>query len=175
MKKEEANLREGNISLILDSYDDIFSDFDPRSYTIRALSDDFLLECKKASVDKEKELELRFLVPKNKRNSNEEYEIRKRLKAHFQKHYKEKEFEIRNIKKSGLVWFFLGAIVMVAATHLYNLPGFLFNLLFIISEPAGWFFFWEGLSKIFKDANQKKPDYNFYGKMSKAHIYFLDY
>ncbi|MDD5192085.1 MAG: hypothetical protein PHH54_01345 [Candidatus Nanoarchaeia archaeon] len=174
-QKKEVNLRKGNIGLILDSYDDIFSDFDPRPYNVRALSDDFLLECKKASVDKNKELELRFLIPKHNRNTSDEYEIRKRLRNHFQKHFKEKETEIKEIKRDGLIWFFLGAVIMIAATFLYKLPGFLFNLLFIITEPAGWFFFWEGLNKIFKDANQKKPEYDFYRKMSKAHIYFLDY
>ncbi len=174
-KKEEVGLREGNISLILDSYDDIFSDFDPRPYNIKALSDDFLLECKKASVDKDKELELRFLVPRNKRKTNEEYEIRKRLRNHFQKHFKEKENEIRGIKKNGLIWFFLGAIVMFASTFFYELTGLLFKFLFITSQPAGWFFFWEGLGKIFIESKKKKPDYNFYRKMSKAKIYFLDY
>ena len=37
---EEKNtaLKEGNISLILDSYDDIFSDFDPRDFSERSLN-----------------------------------------------------------------------------------------------------------------------------------------
>ena len=45
---EEKNtaLKEGNISLILDSYDDIFSDFDQRDFSERSLSDDFLIECR---------------------------------------------------------------------------------------------------------------------------------
>jgi hypothetical protein len=176
-KKEEQVLKEGNISLILDSYDDIFSDFDPRPYTHKALSDDFLSECKKASLDKEKGLELRFMVPKHKRNTNEEYEIRKRLREHFQKHFKEKEKDIKSIKKTGLMWFFLGAIVMVAATFLYKYEhvNFLFTFLLVMSEPAGWFFFWEGLDKVVIEAKKKKPDYDFYRKMAKARIYFLDY
>jgi hypothetical protein len=174
-QKEKIDLKEENISLILDSYDDIFSDFDPRPYNVKALSDDFLSECKKVSVDKGEELELRFLVPKNKRKTNEEYEIRKRLRTHFQKHYKEKEKEIKQIKRNGWAWFFIGAFVMTAATFLYGYKGFLFNFLFIMAEPAGWFFFWEGLDKIMVEAKNKKPDYEFYKKMSKAHIYFLDY
>lgn len=40
------------ISLVLDTYDDIFSDFDPRPYGERALSSDFLDEAKKAARDK---------------------------------------------------------------------------------------------------------------------------
>ncbi|NYT12918.1 MAG: hypothetical protein GKC01_00225, partial [Candidatus Methanofastidiosa archaeon] len=63
-------LREKNISLILDSYDDLFSDFDPRPYSVRGLSDDFLIECRRAVRGIKTEspvLELRLLVPKNKR------------------------------------------------------------------------------------------------------------
>ena len=59
-----VDLREGNISLILDDYNDLFSDFDPRHYSERALSDDFLAESKRASRDKPAgSLEVKFLVP----------------------------------------------------------------------------------------------------------------
>ena len=37
------------VSLWLDNYDNIFSDFDPRSYAHRELSDDFLIEAKKVT------------------------------------------------------------------------------------------------------------------------------
>ena len=44
--------------LDLNSYDGLFSDFDPRPTEQRALSDDFLLEVKRAARDKEIGLEL---------------------------------------------------------------------------------------------------------------------
>ena len=40
-------LEKTQISLWLDDYADIFSDFDPRPFSQRALSDDFLNEAKK--------------------------------------------------------------------------------------------------------------------------------
>lgn len=87
-------LMQKNISLILDSYDDIFSDFDPRPYSEKALSDDFLSECRKASRDKkDDEVELRLLVPAQKREINDETKIKRRLKDHFQKHFNEKSNE----------------------------------------------------------------------------------
>ena len=100
-------LREGNISLILDSYDDLFSDFDPRPYAQRALSDDFLVECKKASVVKKSKIELRLMAPKHKRNHFDEVKIKKRLKEHFHKHFKNEENKIRKIRVNGLFWFFI--------------------------------------------------------------------
>ena len=86
MEKKEIDprkFREGNISLILDSYDDIFSDFDPRPFAHRALSDDFLLEAKRAARDKQGSLELRFLIPKNERKLDAETIIKGRLREHF--------------------------------------------------------------------------------------------
>ena len=181
-KKEEktqnpaANLREGNISLILDSYDDIFSDFDPRDYSVKALSDDFLNECKRAARDKKDKLELRFFVPKKKRNPIEEIMIKRRLKEHFQRHYHEKRKDLKNIRISGLLWFILGTLIMIGSVYLYNLreSSFFYTFLFIVSEPASWFFFWYGLEIIFITAKKELPDYQFYGKMAKADFYFLD-
>lgn len=172
---DSKKFREGNISLILDSYDDIFSDFDPRPFLFRGVSDDFLLECKKATLDKEGNIELRLLIPKNKRNLADEIKIRKRLKEHFHKHLKEKEHEIKKIKRGGFFWFLGGAFMMALSLFLLNYQKFIFKILMIITEPAGWFFFWEGLSEIFINFKTKIPDFSFYKKMSSAEINFVDY
>jgi len=167
--------RQGNISLILDSYDDIFSDFDPRPYHEKALSDDFLFECKNAVRDQNEKFFLRLLVPKQKRNYSDEAKIRKRLLEHFHKHFLEKQKEIKQIKKSGIFWFCAGTAIMLLSTYLYLKEGFLNNFFFIISEPAGWFFFWEGLGKIFIVSKEKKPEFTFYKKMSHTEIIFSEY
>lgn len=74
------------VSLWLDSYDDIFSDFDPRPYSQRALSDDFLEEAKKAVKEKKTgELELRLLVPHSQRDLEKEIIIKRRLREYFKK------------------------------------------------------------------------------------------
>ena len=172
-KKGELNV--DNISLVLNSYNDIFSSFDPRVYSEKALSDDFLIECEKAAVDKEEDFELRLLIPRHKRNINDEIKIKKRLKSHFQKHFDKESKKVKAIRREGLIWFFVGAIVMVAATFLYNQEGFWFNLLFIMAEPASWFMFWEGLYKVFIEYKANLDDYEFYKKMNKAQIYFLNY
>jgi len=176
-KKEEEILKEGNISLILDSYEDIFSDFDARpSYIEKALSADFLDECKRAAKEKEEGVELRFMVPKHKRNTSHEYEIRKRLRNHFQKHFKEKERERKILKRKGGAWFLFGIIIIVlGAQFLYDKAGLLFRVLFTMAEAGGWFISWEGLGKLLADYKEKSPDYDFYRKMAKAKIYFLNY
>lgn len=182
MEKKEADiLREANISLVLDSYDALFSDFDPRSSLERGLSDDFLVECKKAVLSKGGIAELRLLMPAQLRNANEEIKIKKRLKEHFKKHFREKERNLKKIKLQGLIWFILGTIVMLIDTMIYEykifyeLSKFLFSFFFVILQPAGWFFFWEGLGKLFIESKKEITDYEFYKTMSEANIYFLNY
>ncbi len=179
---EAVHLREGNISLILNDYDDIFSDFDPRAYSERSLSDDFIYECKKAVRDREEEFELRLLVPKDKRNIYHEVKIKKRLKEYFQRHSIEKAEEVKKVLRNGLTMALIGFILMIAGAALIFtnfLEGtFMFAVLLVILEPAGWFFFWEGLAKIFfiyEEESKKKVEAKFYKRMLNAKVSFLDY
>lgn len=174
--ESDIPLREGNISLILDSYDDIFSDFDPRPYSQRSLSDDFLSECRRASRDKQESgLELRFFVPKDKRSLSEEMMIRKRLKSHFEKHYFEKQTGLKSIKKRGFLWVLVGAIALLISTSIEKYQNFFIDFLFIVSQPAGWFLMWSGLEELFIDPRDKRPELDFYKKMAKAKIVFYSY
>jgi hypothetical protein len=73
------------VSLWLDTYEDIFSDFDPHPYGRRALSEDFLAEARRAVRDRRDEVpELRLLVPTRIRSLEDETIIRKRLRDHFE-------------------------------------------------------------------------------------------
>jgi hypothetical protein len=182
MKKEEvkiSDLKEGNISLILDSYNDIFSSFDPRSYSEKALSDDFLVECKRASLERSEPIVLRLLIPKNKRNFQEESKIKFRLKNHFYKHYLEKKKEINKLKLNGALFIFFGLLMMFVAYLTYS--NFLFsdeilkNILLVITEPAGWFFFWIGGEKFVYRVSEIYPKYEFYHKMISSKVQFLSY
>ena len=170
-----AKFREGNISIVLDSYDDVFSDFDPRHYEVRALSDDFLLECKKAALVKKDKPELIFLIPKKRRNYADEVKIKKRLKEYFHKHFNEQKRGIKKLRGLGVFWFALGALAMALMPFLLEYEQFAYKILIIMAEPAGWFFFWEGLYMFFITAKDKKPDYDFYKKMSTSEIHFYDY
>jgi hypothetical protein len=49
---ESFKLREGNISLVIESYNALFSDFDPRTSSERGISDDFLSEVKRAARER---------------------------------------------------------------------------------------------------------------------------
>ncbi len=164
-----------DIPLVLDSYEDIFSDFDPRPYSEKALSGDFLLECKKASTDKSGKINLKFFVPKQKRSPLDEIKIKKRLMEHFRKHLIKKKREMFKIGLHGFNWLILGSFMMLLSAIFLDYKGpFWFNLIISLVHPAGWFFMWEGLGKIFITSKEKEPDYLFYKKMSNARISFLN-
>lgn len=166
------------ISLGLEGYDDIFSDFDPRPYSQRSLSDDFLVEAKKASIDKVSgTIELKFLVPKDKRGLAKESIIKKRLREHFKRHFTLLEKETKNILKLGFAFTLFGIIVMfIASFILFHYEKTLFlSFLIVLLEPAGWFLFWEGSHIILFESKSKKPDLEFYEKMSECEITFLSY
>ena len=176
--EDVADLREGNISLILDSYDDIFSDFDPRPYEHKALSDDFLSECRNACRDKDEfELELRLLLPKDKRDPESEQKIKHRLHEHFHKHHTEKRRELRALRQKGALMVAFGIVCFIITVYLnmLDLPPLRYNILIFLFEPAGWFLMWTGLEQLFFAPKEQEGEYHFYRKMSNLHITFFSY
>lgn len=175
-EKLQKELQKAGISLVLDTYEDIFSDFDPRPFSERALSDDFLGECKKAVVDKQEGFELLLSMPQNLRYLVEEARIKKRLKDHFKKHYFDKKKELDALKREGIVWACLGTLLLLAiVVGSVKIENIWLNSLLILLEVPGWFFVWEGLSKWLIDSKEKQPEQDFYRKMSSAQITFRSY
>lgn len=175
-KKELLKMSE--ISISLDTYDDIFSDFDPRPYSERALSDDFIYEAKKASREKKTgKIELSFLIPKDKQNIEEEKVIIERLRYHFTKHHKILEKEINSIRIKSIASILVGFAMMLTATYISTTmdKDLLLNMAFVILEPTGWFITWFSLDNIFYTEKRKKEDRGFYQKMANAEITFTPY
>ena len=171
-------MRKYEISVWLDTYDDIFSDFDSRPYSERALSDDFLAEMKRASRDKPSgNIELNLLIPAKNKSFAHEALVRGRMKEHFKKHYLRMHNEIKATRKKGGWLTMIGMVMMLGATYLVSLKWetFLGHLSMIILEPGGWFLMWTGLEHVFYRWEQKKPELEFYEKMSKAEVVFHAY
>ena len=179
-EEDRKKLRDlSQILLWLDSYHDIFSDFDPRYYSIRALSEDFLAEIKRASRDKPTgEIELRFLVPSDKRNKQDEIVIKKRLSEHFDRHFNIVKKEAKKTLIQGLSFIFFGVLLMVLTTFflVHNVgENILFTFLAVLFEPGGWFLFWEGLDIVIFNYRRMKPNLEFYKKMAGSNISFYSY
>lgn len=174
-EQKQQILGMSEISIWLDSYDDIFSDFDPRPYSHRSLSDDFLSETKKASRDKAGKLELRLLIPEQQRDLKNENVIKKRLHEHFNKHATLLKKEIKKTRNKSLFAAFIGILMMLAATSIGRADTFATRFMFVLLEPAGWFTVWFALERLFYTAEQKKSELEFYKKMSKCEILFSSY
>lgn len=165
-----------DISIWLDNYDDIFSDFDPRPYSERALSDDFIIEVRKVCKEKEEMInELKLLIPDNKRNNDYEDVIIKRLHSHFKKYHHQNETYYNKLWKKGVLFAVCGAMLMLSASYLSasGSKTFFVHLLLVIFEPAGWFLIWSGLDVIFFISKRHKRELNFYNKLSKSKISFF--
>jgi len=183
-EEEELNKRgellaKSEVSLVLAKYDDIFSSFDPRPYSERSLSVDFLAEAKRATRETDKgELELRILVPVAQRRVEKESAVRKRLREHFRKHADLLEREKRGVSNQGLFFIIFGIIFMFVAAYILfkNDAKSLFReFTIVLLEPGGWFLLWEGLDLIIFKSKEGKADLEFYRKMSRADISFSHY
>lgn len=86
-KREHGKLSAqlNRVDLALDTYDDIFSDFDPSPYSSRIISTDLISEIMRRHREtKEGEIEVRFSIPGDLRNRDDEEVIRARLRDYFQ-------------------------------------------------------------------------------------------
>lgn len=180
----EAMLQRGSITLDLDTYDDIFSDFDPRPYSNRAISEDFMRECRRAVRNKEGELTMRLLLPAALRDMREEARIRHRLEKYFEKHREMKQEELNAVRARGWTWIGIGAACMALGAFLYTressgffgLSGatFLYHLILVAIEPASWFLVWEGLNTVLRGVRDHERELAFYRKMVRARVEFSD-
>ncbi|PIU89068.1 hypothetical protein COS64_01825 [archaeon CG06_land_8_20_14_3_00_37_11] len=165
------------ISMMLDNYDDIFSDFDSREYSQKLLSDDFLIEAKKVSVETiSGSFELRLLIPSEERDEELENVIKKRLRENFKHQYKKLIKEHQELTVKGTLFIITGVIIMLITAALnYFENNFIITFLFIIGQPAGWFFFWEGLGLLMFKPKLLKNELIFYRKMARCEIKFIEY
>jgi hypothetical protein len=165
------------VSLWLDTYEDIFSDFDPHPYAQRALSEDFLAEARRAVRDRRDDVpELRFLVPTHIRNLDDETTIRKRLRDHFRRHADRLGGERRRAIWASLAIAAAGFAVMTASALLRRQPETVTRtVLHVLLEPAGWFAMWFGLDQLFYGTRELAREHAFYRKMARADVVFTAY
>jgi hypothetical protein len=171
-------LSKAELSIWLDTYDDIFSDFDSRPYSERTLSDDFIHEARKMAKGKPTgRIELKLLMPKDLRNKETEVIIIKALRQHFKQAANATAAETKQIVKRGILSALFGVILMVIASYIINLPSknFFVNTILVILEPAAWFLLWTGFDFMIYRSGNRKNDLSFNNKMAHAEITFLTF
>ena len=179
ISEQQKVLQLSQISIWIDNYDDLFSDFDPRPYSQRAISDDFLSEAKKVLKESPKgKFELRILIPSKERNPYHESIIKKRFRDHFKKQAKTCATQKRDVIRSGIAFLFSGIALMLVTTYIlfhYEETNFLATFLSVVFEPAGWFLFWEGMNQLVFKVKEKNPELDFNEKMAEGNVLFQSY
>lgn len=175
---KQSLLELAEVSILLDSYDDIFSDFDPSAYSERTLSDDFIFQVKKISGNiSRSKLSLKLLLPANMRNEADEKAIVKRLHSYFKNVHQVLESEVKKTKSKGLLLTSIGIAIMIAASYISFMKPEKYHVhfLLVLFEPAGWFLLWTGLDLLVFSSKETIKDLDFYLRMTKSEIKFYTY
>lgn len=176
MKDDQKIKTIREISIVIDDWDDIFSDFDPRPLEDRAFSEDFIYELKRRYREsKTGRLFVLICAPISLKDEKSERIVIQRLKREFKREALQKHKLIFQIRLRGVIFVifgicFLGTLTMI--TYYEFLSKFATEMLGIILMPMGWFGIWEGFSKIVDTSPKFIQDEIFFEKISKADYKF---
>jgi len=164
------------ISIAIDSWDDIFSDFDPSPLEQRILSEDFLGELKKRYRETQRgNFIITIYAPLTLKDDASEHIVIKRLKQYFKFRHLFIRKEINASVKKGFVFVIVGILFLATLTlitYFKCLNMLAIELLAILLLPLGWFGVWEGFSHIIEPSPLLKQDLELFAKLTKAAIKF---
>jgi len=166
------------ISIVIDTWDDLFLDFDPRPFSERALSEDFILELKKRYRETPKgQFTVTIYIPPSFNNDSQEKIITQRLKKHFKLRFLQVQKELNKIRIKGIISVIFGIVslgFLTFITYFHIFSQLTIELLSIVLMPLGWFGVWEGFSKIVDASPKFVEEEKLSNKLSKA-IYNFKY
>ena len=174
IEQREKDLRE--IAIVIDTWDDIFSDFDPRPLSERMVSSDFINELRKRYKETRLgEYLITIYASPALKNLESERIVNKRLKQHFRQKFLHKKKILTFIRIRGAIFVIVGICALsflTLATYYKFLHELTIQLMGIILMPLGWFGLWEGFSKIIDTSPALLEDKKLYEKLSKAKFEF---
>lgn len=161
-----------SVRIALDTYDDIFSDFDPSPYETRILSDDFLNELRRRHAENRRgDFVITFTLPHALRAEKTEALVKKRIKDFFRARLKDVDKLRREKMQKGALRLLIGAILSVLLIIFPQLDAV--PVLTIISVLI-WYVFWTGFEYIFEAARRLARRKAFYDKFLRAEYVFRD-
>ena len=170
IEQRESDLRE--IAIVIDTWDDIFSDFDPRPLGERMVSSDFINELRKRYKEtRSGDFLITIYAALFLKNVDSERIVTKRLKQHFRQKFLQKKKILIYIRIRGVVFVIIGICslsFLTLATYYKFLNELTIQLAGIILMPLGWFGLWEGFSKLIDTSPTLIEDTKLFEKLSKA-------
>lgn len=164
-----------DLSLWLDDYDDIYSDFDSRNYLKRRVSTDFTDELRMAIKNKNEEINnLVLLLPAEKRENETEQKNLQSLKTYFDRQLFASKKKYSKHLKEGILFFIIAISLMVINSVIsFRLNNnLLSSIIRIILEPSGWFLVWISFDMLYYDLKELKNDKDFFQELSELKIFF---
>jgi len=166
------------IAIVIDTWDDIFSDFDPRPLNQRTVSGDFIDELQKRYRETRRgDLAISIYAPQMLRDPDSEKMVTQRLKKHFRYQFLQRKKALLRTRLRGLIFVCVGISslsFLTLATYYKFLSELAIQIAGIILMPLGWFGFWEGLSKLIDTSPAFIQKEKLYEKLSKA-VYQFKY
>ncbi|HEU4717291.1 MAG TPA: hypothetical protein VFU15_05645 [Bacteroidia bacterium] len=165
-----------DLNIWIDTYDDLFSDFDPRPFSERVISDDFLGELNKLTNERDDFVKVvRFQIPQKNRDEKSEKIIMERLAFDFKRQFAVFSAEVKANYGRGAAMTAAGFLLLACAVLVNAIESqkLWHNFLLIILQPAGWFFVWTGLDRIFFGGKPSKRKRDFYERLAKSKIEFV--
>lgn len=164
-----------NIDIALESYDDIFSDFDISTFAKRELSEDFIKELvKRTSIERDaKSFQFTLSIPASKRDHAIERIIHRRIKQHFIKRSEGLDADIKSYQHRGIKYIIAGSAIIILHIFLPNdIP--LVEVFSNIILVAGWFGVWTGIAKILDDPISLIRQQKLFTHLATAHYQFVN-
>ncbi|MFC1709955.1 hypothetical protein ACFL2J_07875 [Candidatus Omnitrophota bacterium] len=164
------------IDIVIDTWDDIFSDFDPSPFNERTLSEDFIVELKKRYRETRKgNFAVTIYAPIFLKDAKSEAIVIQRLKRHFLYRSLQSQKKIASIRIKGIIYVLLGICFLTfltLAAYFKMFSDLAIEILGIVVMPLGWFGIWEGFSKVVDTTPKFIQDEILFNKLSKAQYRF---
>ncbi|MFH1045899.1 MAG: hypothetical protein V1727_02930 [Candidatus Omnitrophota bacterium] len=164
------------IAIVIDTWDDIFSDFDPRPLIERTISGDFVEELKKRYLEtRSGDFVVMIYAPISLKDEESERMVAEHLKRHFRHLLLQKKKALVRARVRGAMFVGVGVAslsFLALATYYKFLSPLTIQIAEIILMPLGWFGFWEGLSKLIDTSPAHIQEETFFDKLSKTRYQF---
>jgi len=176
-QKQDALQSLKEIDIAIDTWDDIFSDFDPSPFSERTLSEDFIVELKKRYRETRKgNFAVAIFAPASLKDPKAESTVIQRLKRHFKHRSLQRQKEIIAIRIKGVIFVLVGIgfLTFLTLAAYYKLfSNLTVEILGIVVMPLGWFGIWEGFSKIVDTSPKALREETLFKKLSTAQYRFI--
>lgn len=160
-----------SVQIAIDHYDDLFCDFDIRSYEERYISTDFLneLRMRTSKLLHKKEIQIIIKIDERERIPEAEKIIAERLRSFFRNRYERNMKKKKQITLNAVILELTGIAFMFIAILLGKYTIDYFKEFMLI--PA-WFFVWNGLDKYVFNRKLLEKKVNYYSILNNSRIRF---